>query len=267
MTSEEQKLKSSEISPNERSTVNEENLKLWMNTLVSERDKVQADIIERKKRRITFIIDNTEKGEDYISRLGEISLAFVALVVPIIAITDSFDKIRRPELLFVGTGVYLLVGIFSMLKRKSRLESEATNLPGAGIDVDINAVQIHNALNKLISHPREKRYCDEYVQSKLNYLNRTEKKGEEKSRIDYSLDIAFGGFLLATSIIIGLLWPYSILFYVGIVLTILIGYLIYLVINTRSVMKLICESDEQNKRLAEVEAGYVEWFKNDRLGK
>ena len=125
-------------------------MQAWIDGLVSERNNLQADIINRKKMRINFLMDNAASSEGYIVKLGELSLAFAALVVPIILVTDSFENIRRPGYLFAGTTVYLVVGLFSMIKRKRRLELDANNLPGAGLDIEMYATRIHNLLNKLI---------------------------------------------------------------------------------------------------------------------
>jgi uncharacterized membrane protein YqjE len=183
-------------------------------SLTEQRDNLQQTASEARKMRAELRLKNRDKQIDFLQKLGELSFAFGGAIVPVIIISHTTDTVSHLPYVLVGVAIYILNGVVALWQVKARIEQDADDTPFVGLDEEILAYPVANALNKVISDLGNDDYKKEYWEA-VNKVTNQEASVDKtfKPKASFWLDIAILDFVVASLFVIRAVWQYGDVWY------------------------------------------------------
>ncbi|RJO60121.1 hypothetical protein C4544_07235 [candidate division WS5 bacterium] len=238
-------------------------------SLLKDREFNQTTLNEMRRERVNLTLSAAEKYNRFITRIGELSFAVSVAITPVLLITENQNRVDHIEYIFAGLITFLLVGLGSVFKTKTNIESEATSYPSMGLELEGRVQQMNNAINKMLWDPNIQESREEFIKTRSEFVKNSGKQKENKERIYYFLDGITGGFLLGTFLIMRSIWPYSQALYIKSGLLLVVFFLIMFLISLRKTKKMMDNKRGLNDKIKKTNKDYLDWqdkeiFKNEK---
>lgn len=237
-------------------------------SLVNQRDNLQAQMADARHKRADMLLENREKYRGFTQKVGELSFLIGAALAPVIIVSGS-DKISHLGFVLVGLGLYLLVGFLAMWSVKTGLEKDLDDTPFVGLKEEIHTYPIINALNKLFYDIDDEKLKVDYRKSISDFSNWNEElsKGSPKPKVSIWLDVLLTGFVLASLLVARAVWTFGdISFWIVFVSAFLAMFILTAIGYVRSWQNQVNLINDQ-KELARIKGDYQRWFSENVLGK
>lgn len=233
--------------------------------LAHSRDVLQETMRKAREQRVTLQLGNIDKCRDFLQKLGELSFAFGAAIIPLIIVTHAGDKIRSLPYVLIGVALYLLNGLLALWKSKLILERNADDAPHVGLEEEIYTYPVIHAHNKLLFDLENMEYLEEYRSTSLAVVEwaPTATKGE-KPRISLWSDLLLINFVVASILIIKAVWAYSTLAYWIIFAVAVLLMVVLTIISYMRAWKNQLQLKSKREKLAAIKAEYQKWH-NDHI--
>lgn len=229
--------------------------------LTHKRDNLQHIMNDARKQRAELRLQNREKYADFLQKLGELSFAFGAAIIPVIIVSNSKGKITHLLYVLIGIAVYLLNGLVAMWKTKSKIEQDADDAPFIGLDEEIDAYPVINAINKLLHELGNKKYQQEYKDAtNVETWDASKDKEDRNARTSFLLDILVLNFVIASLLVARTVWTYSSVLYWAIFIAIVAVLLSLIVLSYIRTIKSQYSLRAKHEKLRGIRSDYQKWF-------
>lgn len=222
------------------------------------RDTLQAQQQDIRKLRSEQQLKSRNDRRGFFVDLGKLNLTFAAAVA-IFLVKDN------PVLGFWAITLYILAAVIPLWRAKMILDEDSLDAPFVGLEEEILLQPLINTRNKLITDPRNQDYLNQLVEAGTAVVDAGQKNAENsniKTVIpDFTSEISIFFFVLATYIMIGAAWPYQEMLYWGGFVLLVVGSVIYGVIEYKRLNELFRNLQKQQKKLADLRADYQNWHK------
>lgn len=236
--------------------------------LQATRNNLQNIMSEARHQRAEIRLSNRDKAREFLQRVGELSFTLGAAIIPLVLITHAGKDIRHITFALAGVALYLLNGLVALWKTKTLLEQDADDAPHVGLDEEISAYPVINALNKLLYDLHDEGYQQEYKQAQQAVPRTvTSQTGKEKTRASFIIDILLTNFVIASLLITRTVWPYSASAYWFVFIVILLFIAILVWTSYKRTSENQAKLRDKHKKLAEIKGAYQEWEQKIMGGK
>jgi len=228
--------------------------------LEGKRDSLQAILQDARKVRVSLQLSNIDKYRDFLQRLGELSFAFGAAILPLVLVTHKDGDIPYLGYVIVGVCIYLINGLLSLWRSKDILERNGDDTPYIGLDEEIRTYPVIHAHNKLLFDLENEKYQKEYKSASLAYLKWAPEAATTKIlKPSLWLDVLLIAFVVASFLIVRVLWPYDDrLYWISFAVLLIIMAILTKVSYGRS-SKSQLELNNKRKKLARIKKKYQDW--------
>lgn len=235
--------------------------------LTEVRNNLQGILADGRKTRAEIRIDNQKSHKDFLQKIGDLSFAFGAAVIPVLIATHAKFNVNHIAFIFVGVFIYLLNGMLALFRIKSLLERDANDAPYIALEEEIQTYPVINALNKLLYELDNKEYQQEYITAQATVTEGDKGIPKTMSRIDFTSDLAVTLFVLASLFVIRSAWPFNIwIFWItfALVVSIVIIQAVVSYVRAReSAIKLVAKRE----KLRGIRDSYQDWYNREVLSK
>ena len=231
-------------------------------------NELQKELSDARNMRVNLQLGNIDKYQKFVQKIGELSFAVGAAIVPVVIVRGS-DKVSNLCFVLVGVGLYMLNGILSLWHAKNVLETNVNDTPFIGLDEEIYTYPVIYAISKLLLDYNNKDYQEEYKKMCLSCIKKNQEQENcektKRSKIDSWIDVLLADFAIASLLVAKAVWIFGNLIYwitftAIILLIILLGTVSYIKTWQNQVnLKL------KQEKLVDIKSVYQNWIEYNKV--
>jgi hypothetical protein len=228
--------------------------------LTSTRDNLQSVLGEARKLRSEIRISNRDRFREFQQKIGELSFAFGAAIVPLVIVTHANESIKDVTYVLVGVTLYLLNGLTAMWRTKTILEQDADDAPHIGLEEEITTYPVIYGLNKLLFDLDNTDYQQEYLEAQQAVPRTTPtESGKVKVKANFTGDGLLLVFVVASLLVTRPVWPYKSWIYWLVFAAVILFVLILAGLSYLRTWKNQINLNQKREKLAGIKSEYEKW--------
>lgn len=230
--------------------------------LIKENESTNESLNQARQSHFEQLSGKQKQFLDFTVKIGELSLIVGSAISPIIIASKA--EINQPIFIFLAVLIYLFNGIIAIWRAKDIVEKQLdAYAPGAFHKLELDVLPMEFSANKIIVYPENQPLKDDYLKERLKFLDENAETSIPKNQVDFSLDIFSLNFVIASLLLVKIIWPFNVIIYWTIFLVVVLIVLSLIIKSYIEARERAIYGECNTEKLNEMKREHLEWQKEN----